>query len=435
MAIVTANSTDTLIQNFATRSYGQLHSGINNIGSRMAGTASAATQFASTGTLDGQVISNKTATSFVATENRTEDNDDGVTTVKSVTTISGKSLNVSNANQTWTGIKSVDTWSSTNGASGTGSTGQTLSYQPANSSSQFILSKYSESGTENWTEEDGSAAKVKEGRDFAGALTILNPEEGSFSAKITSLSNTFNKTLNGTQVETFKVTSKTGVTLADGAATGTFDTVNFTYKTTYSTGSTETPLKDSYVVSKADAGVSTVLKNIMLGTYGTTSEEESDWVEFSDADLLSIGQALFSGDDTITGTANADTLRGYAGKDKVTGGKGADVFVFATGDSGITATTLDTVADFKTSEGDKIKLTGLSTKAYDEGSVAVKDFAAAKTAAETLMATGKNVVFEFDKKGGYLFVDSNGDHLADMAIALTGVKAAAGFGEADVLIA
>jgi Ca2+-binding RTX toxin-like protein len=451
MAVVTANSTTTLIQNFATRSYGQLHFGINDIAGNMASTAVSAKQFASAGTLDGMEISKKTATSFVSTQDSTEDNGDSVATVKSVSTVSGKGLNVSNASQTWTGIKTEYTSTSTNGNSDKNSSSYTLNYQPANPSSQLVLSKLSESGTNNWT-DDGSAATLKEGRDFVGTLTVLNPEDGSFSAKITSLSSTFDKTLNGTQVETFKVTSKAGVTLADGAATGTFDTVNFTYKTTLASGSTETPLNDSYVVAKADTGVSAVLKDILLGTYGTTSEG-SDSVEFSDADYLAIGQAMFSGDDQITGTAYADTLNGYAGKDKIigavgndtltggtgldtlTGGLGADVFVFAAADSGITATTLDSVTDFSSTQGDKIQLIGLSTKSYGEGSTAVKDFAAAKTAAETLMAGGNNVVFEFDKKGGYLFVDTNGDHSADMAIALTGVKAAASFGDGDVVIA
>ncbi|MEY4592536.1 MAG: Poly(beta-D-mannuronate) epimerase 5 [Pseudomonadota bacterium] len=445
MAVVTANSTDTLIQNFAQRSWSQLHSGINDIAGNMAGQAWVAKQFASTGTLDGMEISKKTATSLVLTMSG-----GGETGVE---TVSGKGLNVSNAAQTWTGIKSEGTWTDTNGASGANSGNSTFTYQPANPSSQLVLSKYTESGTDNWIDNDTSG-KLKEGRDFAGTLTILSTDTGAFSAKLSSLSSTFDNSFTGggTQVETFKVTSKAGVTLADGAAAGTFDTVNFTYKTTLASGATETPLSDSLVVSKADASVSSVLKDIMLGKYGTTPADSPDWVEFSDADYLAIGQAMFSGDDTITGTAYADTLNGYAGKDKIigavgndtltggtgldtlTGGLGADVFVFAAGDSGITATTLDSVTDFSSTQGDTIKLSGLSSKSYGEGSAAVKDFSAAKTAAETLMAAGKNVVFEFDAKGGYLFVDSNGDHSADMTIALTGVKAAASFGEGDVSI-
>ncbi|MEY4591407.1 MAG: hypothetical protein RIR18_302 [Pseudomonadota bacterium] len=169
--------------------------------------------------------------------------------------------------------------------------------------SQLVLSKFTQSGTDNWVDNDTSG-KLKEGRDFAGKLTILSTDTGAFSAKLSSLSNTFDNSFTGggTQVATFKVTSKAGAT--------------------------ETPLNDSLVVSKADA------------------------------DTLN----GYAGKDKIIGAVGNDTLTGGAGLDTLTGGAGADVFVFSAGDSGVTTTTLDSVTDFSSTQGDKIQLTGLSTK-------------------------------------------------------------------------
>jgi Ca2+-binding RTX toxin-like protein len=53
------------------------------------------------------------------------------------------------------------------------------------------------------------------------------------------------------------------------------------------------------------------------------------------------------GADTIVGSAGEDILVGDAGRDSLSGRSGADVFVFHSGDSGLTAATRDRITDFQ----------------------------------------------------------------------------------------
>ncbi len=61
-----------------------------------------------------------------------------------------------------------------------------------------------------------------------------------------------------------------------------------------------------------------------------------------------------AGANTITGTGQADIIRGLAGNDTITGGAGADIFVFARGDGA------DRITDFSRSGGDVIRFHGLT---------------------------------------------------------------------------
>ena len=156
-----------------------------------------------------------------------------------------------------------------------------------------------------------------------------------------------------------------------------------------------------------------------------------------------------AGADTIIGTSIADTIvggdgdymiTGGAGVDSLTGGNGKDTFVFAAGDSGTTATTADTIADFNSAD-DSIKLgvAGTANNYVEADAGGASTLAAQVTAAESAFASNTTglqyyLAFNIDAGGnGALIVDSNNDNAADMVIQLTGVGAAAGFDFADIV--
>lgn len=72
-----------------------------------------------------------------------------------------------------------------------------------------------------------------------------------------------------------------------------------------------------------------------------------------------------NGNDLLKGQAGNDTLIGGSGRDRLTGGAGADKFVFDSPSEGI-----DTIPDFKHSEGDKIQVSasgfGIRQDQYDK---------------------------------------------------------------------
>ena len=133
-----------------------------------------------------------------------------------------------------------------------------------------------------------------------------------------------------------------------------------------------------------------------------------------------------TGNDLITGTNKAekllglagdDTLIGGLGKDTLTGGKGADIFKYTSlKDSGIAATTRDTITDFKHSENDKIDLSALDA---NEKSAGDQTFAfIGNTAFSKTDATGQ---LRFDVKTGVLYASTDKDTAAEFSIKLNGV--------------
>ena len=147
---------------------------------------------------------------------------------------------------------------------------------------------------------------------------------------------------------------------------------------------------------------------------------------------LPLIEAIFSGNDLITGSTGADVLLGFAGNDTITGnagndklsgsagsdmliggagrdilvgGTGADSFVFNLGDTGVNTTTIvskvvmDAISDFKTGL-DTINLHSIFN-------------GVAQTLTQTI--SGTNLIVGFD---------ANNDTVIDANIQLTGVKAA-----------
>jgi len=198
---------------------------------------------------------------------------------------------------------------------------------------------------------------------------------------------------------------------------------------------------------KGDGSISTLL-DVTVGTAGT--------YDFSglvlDATLadgiggLDITGA--AGNDTIIATTGSDTISGGAGTNTITGGEGADsmtsagtdTFVIASGDSGKTATTVDSITTFATTV-DKISI-GLAGSAtnyleVDTATVAVNTVSVAVTAAEAVFDGTVKFAFIYDTdatnaEDGFLVYDSNGDSTADMVIQLVALDAAADFAFGDI---
>jgi Ca2+-binding RTX toxin-like protein len=126
------------------------------------------------------------------------------------------------------------------------------------------------------------------------------------------------------------------------------------------------------------------------------------------------------GSNILKGMAGDDALNGGKGSDKLTGGIGADIFTFTSvDDSGITAKTRDTITDFKTSEGDKIDLSGIDTDTFKAGDQAF-----------TKLDVGAKFSGKFAKAGQLFFETSthilwgnvDAEASADFSIQLNGVS-------------
>lgn len=105
---------------------------------------------------------------------------------------------------------------------------------------------------------------------------------------------------------------------------------------------------------------------------------------------------LSGGDDTLDGGNGDDILIGGAGNDTLTGGNGADTFQFLEADNG-----LDTIKDFKTSQGDKIDIAAV-LEDYDPVTDILSQFV-------EVTQQGKNTVISVDSDGG-------GDNFAALAV-------------------
>ena len=106
-------------------------------------------------------------------------------------------------------------------------------------------------------------------------------------------------------------------------------------------------------------------------------------------------------------------LIGGAGKDKLTGGVGADTFKFSSS-ADSTFWNMDTITDFKHTQGDKIDLSAIDSNANlagDQGFSLVNTFSAD--------ATGQ---LYFDAKTHILYGSTDADSAPEFAITLNGVN-------------
>ncbi|MGF1935799.1 MAG: beta strand repeat-containing protein [Nostoc sp. ChiQUE02] len=114
-----------------------------------------------------------------------------------------------------------------------------------------------------------------------------------------------------------------------------------------------------------------------------------------------------TGNDTLIGGTGNDTLVGGAGNDVLTGGAGADRFLYNTNAPfALTAVGVDTISDFKPSQGDKIILDKTTFNAI--ASAAGTGFSNANDFKITTSASTSTAKIVYDAVSGQLFYNQNG---------------------------
>ncbi|MEI6746321.1 MAG: calcium-binding protein [Methylococcaceae bacterium] len=143
---------------------------------------------------------------------------------------------------------------------------------------------------------------------------------------------------------------------------------------------------------------------------------------------ITISTSPSKNDDLLTGTNRSEKISALAGNDTIiggfsadtlTGGAGADVFKLTNAkDSGIIATTRDTITDFKHSEDDKIDLSALDANeklAGDQAFAFIGNAAFSKT-----NAAGQ---LHFDATNKILYGSTDADTAPEFSIQLNGITA------------
>jgi Ca2+-binding RTX toxin-like protein len=159
--------------------------------------------------------------------------------------------------------------------------------------------------------------------------------------------------------------------------------------------------------------------------YGGTDE---DWIFGGDDNDWLYGK---SGDDVIFGQGDDDVIFGGGGKDVLCGGDGWDSFVFGIGESD--PQNPDTITDFDCTQN-FIDLSQAGTSSnYEEHSIGYNAGyqAAFNSAVGQFNGTIRNV-FVTDGVNGYLFIDSNGDLLAENGIVLEDLNGLSDFAYGNI---
>lgn len=147
-----------------------------------------------------------------------------------------------------------------------------------------------------------------------------------------------------------------------------------------------------------------------------------------------------SGDDNFTGTSADDVINGGAGADTLTGGADADIFVFGTGDTGITVLTADTITDFATGVDDISSNFIFGVDTYTEADGSAMSFATIVTNANGSFAGGSANVYAAYNAGGsgnaFVLIDNNLSGTfdnGDVFVILEGVNTAAELADTDFI--
>jgi Ca2+-binding RTX toxin-like protein len=138
------------------------------------------------------------------------------------------------------------------------------------------------------------------------------------------------------------------------------------------------------------------------------------------------------GNDTIHGGTGNDTILGEGGRDVMSGGGGADLFIFNAGDSDVTATGADQILDWSHQDHIQLPVKGgfmgyappPGMDPYGGGGGMTLDFPTALNGANAAFQANPTVHIYAAQVGNDvdIFVDTNGDHMADMAITLVGAS-------------
>jgi Ca2+-binding RTX toxin-like protein len=144
-----------------------------------------------------------------------------------------------------------------------------------------------------------------------------------------------------------------------------------------------------------------------------------------------------AGNDTITGSAGVDLITGGAGQDTMTGGADADIFHFASGASGITLATADTIVDFTTASDDlDVGTAGTYTEFLGTAQTEATFLVAAAAAFDGTGTDAYVSVNAADSGDAWVLVDMDADGTVsanDVFIVLTGINAVAEIITGDII--
>jgi len=130
----------------------------------------------------------------------------------------------------------------------------------------------------------------------------------------------------------------------------------------------------------------------------------------------------YAGNDTVSGGAGNDSLGGGLGLDQLVGGSGADTFYFDTTPS---TSNLDTISDFKLSEGDRLAFDLKVFKALSGAAGNALSTAQFESGAKLAAATKAATRIVYDSSSGSVYYDADGaGGAAAVKVAAIGTKPA-----------
>ncbi|MFC3175189.1 VCBS domain-containing protein, partial [Novosphingobium bradum] len=148
-----------------------------------------------------------------------------------------------------------------------------------------------------------------------------------------------------------------------------------------------------------------------LGSFSSSDNDSGRFSSDNGSDYLSGGD----GNDQIHGGNGADVLQGDRGADVLWGDRGGDTFKYVlVSDSSATvlgawsSATGDVISDFNASEGDRVDLSAIALSG----------------AGGNMLTWGSGAgAHRVWTSGGFLYADTNGDNVADLAIKVGGITA------------
>ncbi|ALN72223.1 family 16 glycosylhydrolase [Aureimonas sp. AU20] len=179
------------------------------------------------------------------------------------------------------------------------------------------------------------AKLVAENVLFENALPVSGGSSTTFSGTLA------NNSLTGTAGNDYMIAYAKHVTLAGGLGDDTYVASDTT----------------AHIVEKAGGGIDTVLSWNDIGFALPKGQSVENLTLMGKANSTAIGNEL---NNLVTGNEGNNTLNGGGGNDVLVGKGGADLFVVARGQGS------DVIADFSSTEGDRIRLDGASFKSFAE---------------------------------------------------------------------
>jgi Ca2+-binding RTX toxin-like protein len=166
-----------------------------------------------------------------------------------------------------------------------------------------------------------------------------------------------------------------------------------------------------YAASAVNASLATGLASGGSGSDSFTSIEKLTGSNFND---------------TLAGDGNNNTLSGGLGADSIAGGAGTDYFDYnAESESGVTDSTWDRIADFNSTQGDKIDLSGIDADRTISGNQAFGAITNGSAFSSTTSFTTTPARLFYDTTAQVLYGNTDTDTDAEFAIELVGVASLA----------